>query len=117
MDELINETVKISRKYFKELSFEDEQITSLIESGKRDLTKELTKLQKLFESEIIDITAVNLSLHALKGLFLTMGNIKIGNMFDELHNENDNSRIITEIMRLLDISNDRVSFNAKETNL
>lgn len=101
MDELINETVEISRKYFKEFAFEDEQIALLLESGKRDLTKELTKLKKLLESEQIDIDAVNLSIHALKGLFLTMGNNSIGEKLNELRQENENEYIITEIKKLL----------------
>ena len=101
MDELINETVKISRKYFKGFAFEDEQIALLLESGKRDLTKELTKLKKLLESEQIDIDAVNRSTHALKGLFLTMGNNSIGEKLNELRKENENERIIIEIKKLL----------------
>lgn len=101
MDDLINETVEISRKYFKGFAFADEQIASLLESGKRDLTKELTKLQKLFESELIDMDALNLSIHALKGLFLTMGNNSIGEKLNELRQENESERIITETKKLL----------------
>lgn len=101
MDDLISETMEISRNYFKGFAFEDDQIASLLESGKRDLTKELTKLQKLFESELIDIEAVNLSLHALKGLFLTMGNNFMGERMNELRQENENEHVITEIKKLL----------------
>jgi len=103
MDKVINETVEIARKNFKEFGFEDEQIAQLIESGKRDLTKELTKLQKLLETEVIEIDTINLSLHALKGLFLTMGNVTVGDKLTELHNESEDTRIISEIKSLLDV--------------
>ncbi|HEY9190587.1 MAG TPA: hypothetical protein VIM88_06940 [Sulfurovum sp.] len=101
MDDLINETVEISREYFKGFAFEDEQIASLLESGKRDLQKELAKLQTLFESERIDMDAVNLSIHALKGLFLTMGNTSMGEQLSELRQENETERMITETKKLL----------------
>jgi len=102
MDELINETVEIAHKHFKEFGFEDEQISSLLESGKRDLIKELIKLQKLLEKKLIDIDSVNLSLHALKGLFLTMGNTTVGDKLYEFRHKNENERI-TEIKKLLDM--------------
>ena len=101
MDKVINETVEIARKNFKEFGFEDEQIAQLIESGKRDLTKELTKLQTLLEKEVIEIDTINLSVHALKGLFLTMGNVTVGDKLTELHNESEDTRIISEIKCLL----------------
>ncbi len=103
MEKLINETVKIAHKHFKEFGFEDEQIVSLLESGKRDLTKELDKLQKLLEKEPIEIDTINLSLHALKGLFLTMGNIAVADRLIELRQESEYARIITEIKELLSI--------------
>ena len=103
MDKVINETVEIARKNFKEFGFEDEQIAQLIESGKRDLTKELTKLQTLLEKEVIEIDTINLSVHALKGLFLTMGNVTVGDKLTELHNESEDTRIISEIKLLLDV--------------
>ena len=104
MDELVNETVEIARKYFKGVGFDDEQIASLLKAGKRDLTKELTKIQELLESECVDIDAVNLSLHALKGLFLTMGNNSMGEKLNELRKENENEHIISEIKKLLSVS-------------
>jgi hypothetical protein len=103
MEKLINETVEIARKHFKMFGFEDEQTIQLIESGKRDLTKELNKLQKLLEKEIIEIDAVNLSLHALKGLFLTMGNTAVADKLIELRQESENIRIISEVKELLGV--------------
>jgi len=103
MDKLLNETVEIARNYFLKLGFKNEQIAPLIESGKRDLTKELLKLQKLLEKHYKEIDTINLSLHALKGLFLTMGNITIADKLLELHHENVTSHDILEIKKILGI--------------
>jgi len=101
MEKLLNETMDIALSHFNEFGFESEQIASLLTSGKRDLIKELSKLQKLLDIEPINIDAVNLSLHALKGLFLTMGNTIVADKLNELRQENDNTYIVNEIKVLL----------------
>lgn len=101
MEKVINETVEMAHKHFKQFGFEDEQIVQLLASGKRDLTKELNKLQTLLEKESIDIDTVNLSLHALKGLFLTMGNTAVADKLVELHQESKDTHIINDIKNLL----------------
>lgn len=103
MKNLINETMEIASEHFKNFGFEDEQIVPLLESGKRDLTKELNNLQELLKKEVIEIHPVNLSLHALKGLFLTMGNITVGEKLSEIRNESDDKHIINEVKVLLAI--------------
>ena len=102
MEKLLTETLEIARKNFKKFGFEDEQIVSLLSSGEKDLSKELSKLQKLIENDPIDIATVNLSLHALKGLFLTMGNSIVADQLNELHQETNNASIISDIKLLLD---------------
>ncbi len=101
MEKVINETVEMAHKHFKKFGFEDEQIVQLLESGKRDLAKELNKLQKLLEKEPIEIDTVNLSLHALKGLFLTMGNTDLADKLIELRQESVGTRITNDIQKLL----------------
>lgn len=101
MEKLLNETMDIALKHFNQFGFENEQVVSLLTSGKRDLTKELGKLQKLLENEPIDVDAINLSLHALKGLFLTMGNTIVADKLNELRQENDNTCVVSEIKVLL----------------
>ena len=103
MEKIITETAKIARENFEKFGFNDEQILQLLESGKRDLTLELSKLQQLLKDENTELDDINLSLHALKGLFLTMGNTNIGNKLNELHKEHKDSHKITEIKHLLDI--------------
>ncbi|MGB5964990.1 MAG: hypothetical protein WBF77_09285 [Sulfurimonadaceae bacterium] len=103
MEKLIDETVEIARQHFKGFGFEDEQIISLLEAGRRDLTKELNKLRTLLEREPIEIDVVNLSLHALKGLLLNMGNIMAADKLVDLRQESGDARIISEIKSLLGV--------------
>jgi len=103
MDKLINETVEIARKHFQGFGFDDEQIVPLLEAGKRDLTKELEKLRTLVADERIDIDALNLSLHALKGLLLNMGNSSVADKLTELREEEKVSpQLLSDIKALLD---------------
>ena len=102
MKNLINETMEIASHHFKNFGFEEEQIEPLLASGKRDLTKELNKLQELLlQKEVIEIDKINLSVHAMKGLFLTMGNVTVGEKLSEIHNKSEDTRIINEIKGLL----------------
>ncbi len=103
MDKLINETVEIARKHFQGFGFEDEQIVPLLEAGKRDLTKELDKLKTLVANERIDIDVLNLSLHALKGLLLNMGNSEVADKLNELREEEKiDAQLLADIKALLD---------------
>jgi len=102
LKKLIDETAEIARNHFQAFGFDDEQITSLLAAGQRDLTKELSKLQALLESEQIDIDALNLSLHALKGLFLNMGNTAVAEKLNELRQEGSLRARLAEIRALLD---------------
>ena len=102
MEKLIDETVEIARKRFGEFGFSDDQVVKLLESGKRDLVKEFGKLQKLLEEEPEDIKAINLSMHAIKGLLLNMGNMALADKFIELRQEGESRNIITEIKTLLE---------------
>ncbi len=103
MDKLINETVEIARKHFQGFGFEDEQIVPLLEAGKRDLTNELEKLRTLVANERIDIDVLNLSLHALKGLLLNMGNSEVADKLNELREEEEvSAQLLTDIKAMLD---------------
>jgi hypothetical protein len=104
MEHLIDETMDIASQHFKNFGFQDEQIVPLLESGKRDLTKELNKLQELLEKEVMEIHSINLSVHALKGLFLTMGNVTVGEKLSEIHHKSEDARSINEIKNLLSLT-------------
>ena len=103
MEQLIDETIENANQYFVGLGFKEDQVGALIESGKRDLTEEVNKLSKLLEEKHINIDTINLSLHALKGLFLMMGNIRIANKLNELRQENELQSNIIEIQKVLGI--------------
>lgn len=101
MQRLIDETIAIAGKNFQGFGFDEEQIDSLLEAGKRDLTKELKVLQTLLGSEPINVNTLNLSLHALKGLLLNMGNIEVAEKFTELRQGKMDTHALTEIKALL----------------
>ncbi len=103
MKKVIDETMEIAAQHFKNFGFEDEQILPLLASGNRDLTKELNKLKELLKKEVIEVDKINLSVHALKGLFLTMGNVTVGEKLSEIHGKSEDSRIINEIKLLLTV--------------
>ena len=101
MEKLIEETIKNANQYFLGLGFQEDQIGALLESGKRDLTEEMTKLSNLLKEEEVNIDTINLSLHALKGLFLMMGNTQIADKLNDLRQENAHN--IVDIKMLLNI--------------
>lgn len=103
MEQLIDETIKNANQYFVGLGFQEDQAKALLESGKRDLTEEVNKLSNLLKEEHINIDTINLSLHALKGLFLMMGNTKVADKLNELRQENEHQSNIIEIKRVLNI--------------
>lgn len=103
MEKLIEDTIENANQYFVGLGFQKEQVEALLESGKRDLSEEVHKLSKLLGEEPINIDTINLSLHALKGLFLMMGNTKIADKLNELRQENQNHNNIIEIKQVLNI--------------
>lgn len=101
MQRLIDETIAIASKNFQGFGFDEEQIDSLLEAGKRDLAKELKVLQTLLEKEPVELDTLNLSLHALKGLLLNMGNTAIAEMFTELRQGKMDDKALSEIKLLL----------------
>ncbi len=101
MQRLIDETGEIAHARFGEFGFSDEQIATLVASGKRDLVKEFGKLQILLDQEPADIEAINDVMHALKGLLSNMGNMVLADKFIELRQESESGDIIAEIKDLL----------------
>ncbi|MEA3455566.1 MAG: hypothetical protein U9R26_03580 [Campylobacterota bacterium] len=102
MQKLIDDTVEIARKRFGEFGFSEDQVTTLLASGRRDLVKEFEKLQLLLEEKPVNIEAINNSMHALKGLLSNMGNEALAEKFTELRQESESRDIIAEIQVLLE---------------
>lgn len=92
----------IAYNYFKEFGFNDEQINSLIIQGKKDLQKELTKLETLLiDADTVSLDEINNVLHSLKGLLFQLGNHEIAEKFNELRSENERKVILKEILELI----------------
>jgi hypothetical protein len=63
----------------------------------------LDKLKTLVADEYIDIGVLNLSLHALKGLLLNMGNSEVADKLNELREEEKiDAQLLADIKALLE---------------
>jgi len=100
MSDLIEQTMEMAFNKFKKFGFKDEQISQLIESGRKDLEHEIKKLVDILNAQNLNFEALNGSLHALKGLLLNMGNDTVANKLIELRNGEDSDTKITEIKNI-----------------
>jgi len=100
MEELIVETKKIASERFKTFGFGEAQIEQLLSSGERDIRKEAAHLQELLAEESADPEAINKSLHALKGLFLNLGNEALAEQLTDLRQEDNYGEKITVLKNL-----------------
>jgi len=103
MSDLIEQTMEMAFNKFKKFGFKDEQISQLVESGRKDLEKETQRLIGIINADSLDFEALNSSLHALKGLLLNMGNDTVANKLIELRNGEDSDTKITEIKNIFQI--------------
>jgi len=103
MQKIIDQSIEIASNQFKSFGFKDEQILPLTQSGRKDLTAELLNLQTLLSSNDIDRDAVDLSIHAIKGLVSTMGNKDLAREISAIHSEEDSTLNIDGIKALLGV--------------
>ena len=103
MEKIISETEVIAFDYLKAFGFADEQVNTLIIQGKKDLRKELTKLQTLLHSDVVSLDDINNVLHALKGLLFQLGNHNIADQLNEIRSHLDSEATLKEIAQLLDL--------------
>ena len=101
MQKIINETEVMAQDYFKAFGFEDEDITLLIAQGKKDLHKELTKLEILLHNDVVSLDEINNVLHALKGLFFQLGNHELAEKLNEIRSHLEREVSLKEISELL----------------
>ena len=102
MKNIINKTEIIAYDYFKDFGFNEDQINSLILQGKKDLHKELTKLETLLiHADTMSIDDINNILHALKGLLFQMGNHDLAEKLNEIRSNDERKVILKEIPALL----------------
>lgn len=101
MKKIISETEVMAHDYFKAFGFEDEQINLLIMQGKKDLHKELTKLEALLHADPVSLDDINNVLHALKGLLFQLGNHVLAEKLNEVRSHLNSEISIKEISQLL----------------
>ena len=101
MEKIINETEILAFDYFKAFEFEDKQIAQLIIQGKKDLHRELKKLEILLHANNISYTDINNVLHALKGLLFQLGNHAVADKLNEVKSQNESDTKLKEIALLL----------------
>ena len=100
MEELIEETKRIAAERFGTFGFAQAQIEQLLVSGERDIRKEAARLQQLLSEETADPERINQSLHALKGLFLNMGNETLAEKLSDLRHDDNHGEKITVLRNL-----------------
>ena len=103
MEKIISETEVIAFDYLKAFGFVDEQVNTLILQGKKDLRKELTKLQTLIHSDVASLDDINNVLHALKGLLFQLGNHNVANQLTEIRSHLDSEATLKKIALLLNL--------------
>jgi len=113
MNKIITNTEKIANKYLKDFGFEDTQIVSLLTQARLDLTKELKNLEPLLNTKELDFTAINDSLHALKGLLFNLGNHEVAEQLNDIRSDIREQSVIDELQELLF---DKKNTKSKEQN-
>jgi hypothetical protein len=103
MEELIEETKRIAKERFQAFGFGEGQIEQLLASGERDMKKELANLREILLQDPCDPERLNSSLHALKGLFLNMGNEEVAEKLSELRHDDNNTEKIAILRKLTNI--------------
>jgi hypothetical protein len=102
MKNIINKTEVIAYDYFKDFGFNEDQINSLIIQGKKDLHKELTKLETLLiHADTVSVDDINNILHALKGLLFQMGNHDLAEKLNEIRSKDEREVILKDLSELL----------------
>lgn len=103
MERIIRETEEHALAYLKAFGFQDEQVNTLISQGKKDLVRELTKLQELMAEDEVPLEDVNNVLHALKGLLFQLGNHDLAQKLVEIREDIQSDTALSDVKMLLDI--------------
>lgn len=100
MEDIINETEMMAHIYFKDFGFNEDQINTLINQGKKDIYKEVLKLETLLDTDTKRSEEINNVLHALKGLFFQLGNHNVAEQLDEIGEDDSMTGRLKEISEL-----------------
>lgn len=93
-----------AQKYFMESGFSPETVALLLDAGRRDMEKELSKLEHLKAQEPFLFEETDSVLHALKGLLMNTGNaVDAGKINDirsmEAHDRHETVRLLNELLQ------------------
>lgn len=100
MKNLIDETEMMANVYFKDFGFTEDQIDTLITQGKKDIYKEVAKLEMLLNTDTEPLEEINNVLHALKGLFFQLGNHELAEQLGEISEDDRVKDRLKEISEL-----------------
>lgn len=97
---IIDETLELAREECEKFQFDTAQTEKMIQAGKRDLQRELNRLEKVIREHPLRLEQIHHSLHALKGLFLFMGNHAASEKCGQLEQYGD-ALVEEEVRKLL----------------
>ncbi len=97
---IIDETLALARKECEKFQFDTTQTEKMLAAGRRDLQRELGRLEELIRQQPFPLEQIHHSLHALKGLFLFMGNPAASETCAQLEQRGD-ALVEDEILKLL----------------
>ena len=84
---IITQVLEEAREYFEAFGFEEAQLNELLDSAKSDLTSTLESLYQALHTTPPSREELNALLHALKGLFLNLGAMGLGEQMREIEQE------------------------------
>jgi len=101
MYSILKETEELAYTYLSAFGFSDEEITSLIEHGKRDMVNEIEKLFQVIENTPSNIEEINNRLHALKGLFSQLGHHTLVSKINTIREDLESEETLKELSKIL----------------
>jgi len=99
MRKIVKKTSKISKKYFKNYGFNNEQIDSMLQLSINDMNKILDKLEISLKENHIKRKDIKHQLHALKGLVAQLNNIKLAKKIENIEkniNRKDLKKLLSD---------------------
>ena len=99
MNNIMNETETIAVSHLKNFGFNEDQVSALISQGKKDLDKELGKLEIQLDTGSVE--GINNALRALKGLFSQLGNHNVAEQLNEIREGQGREAKLKEVSKLL----------------
>jgi len=101
MPSIAKESLHLATQRFEAFGLKPEQIQTLLDIWQKDFDNELSILAAQLTCVPSDLAAIDRSLHALKGLLHTAGNLPAGDRFDALRTIEDRQELTRCLQALL----------------